>query len=412
MQAVIIAAGESSRFWPLNRAHKTASFLLGKPLVYWTLKGFVENGIKDIAVVCSKGSLLPEILNQENDLGISLTFFTQEEPIGTGNALLQAKDFVKGEFFVSWPNKVISKNLVKKMIEVKAKNKAQAVLTGAETKTPWDYGVAKLEGERVVEIVENPEQGKEPSNLKIIGSYLFEQDFFSYYEKLPQHHEADFIETINNYLKEKTGSFVKLEEDVPALKYPWELLLMQDILFRSENFKPIIHKTAVIEKNVVIKGDVAIGENAVIKANTIIEGPCFIGANCEIGYNNVIRGPVNIERNVKTGSFCEIKHSVIQEGTHVHSGYVGDSLIGKNCRIGAGFVAANRRFDRANIFATVKGKKVDSGTSYFGTAIGDNTHLGIHTGTMPGILVGSDCVISPGTVLFENVPNSTRVKKD
>ena len=403
MQAVIIAAGESSRFWPLNTVHKSASSLLGKPLVYWTVKGFVDNNIKDIAVVCSKGSAVPELLKQENDLGASLQFFTQQEPIGTGNALLQAKSFVKGEFFVSWPNKVISKSLAKKMMEQKAKDKAQVVLAGAETKTPWDYGVARLEGKRVVEIVENPEQGKEPSNFKVTGFYLFEPDFFEYYEKLPQHHEADSIETINNYLKDKTGSLVTLEEDVPALKYPWELFLMQDILFRSENFKPSIHKTATIEKNVVLKGDVMIGENTVVKANTVIEGPCFIGANCEIGYNNVLRGPLDIERNVKTGSFCEIKHSVIQEGTHLHSGYLGDSLVGKNCRIGAGFVAANRRFDRKNIFVVVKGKKVDSGFTHLGTAIGDNTRIGIQSGTMPGVLIGPGCAVKPGTMLFENL---------
>lgn len=412
MQAVIIAAGESSRFWPLNIAHKSASSLLGKPLAYWTIKGFVENGIKDIVVVCSKGSLLPEILQQENDLGISLRFAFQEEPIGTGNALWQAKDFVKEEFFVSWPNKVISKDWAKKMLQQKKQDKVVAVLAGAKTATPWDYGVARMEGERIKEIIENPERGKEPSDIKVTGFYLFEPDFFSYYEKLPQHHEADLIEAINMYLKAKSGSLVVFEKEVPALKYSWELFVMQDILFASEYFKPGIHSKAVIEKNVVINEDVAIGENTVIKANTVIEGPCFIGENCEIGYNNVIRGPVNIERNVKTGSFCEIKHSVIQEGTHVHSGYVGDSLIGKNCRIGSGFVSANRRFDRQNIFVMVKGKKVDSGLTSLGTAIGDNTHFGIQSGTMPGTLVGSDCVISPGVILFQNVPNGSLVRKE
>ena len=87
MQAVVIAAGESSRFWPLNQNHKTLSHLLGKPLVYWTLKGLAETGIKDVVVVCRANSSLPEMLRKENDLGVSLRFVFQEKPLGTGNAL-------------------------------------------------------------------------------------------------------------------------------------------------------------------------------------------------------------------------------------------------------------------------------------------------------------------------------------
>ena len=51
MQAVVIAAGESTRFWPLNNgSHKTQTLLLGKPIIYWTIKGLAENNITDIIV--------------------------------------------------------------------------------------------------------------------------------------------------------------------------------------------------------------------------------------------------------------------------------------------------------------------------------------------------------------------------
>ncbi|MBI2121123.1 MAG: NTP transferase domain-containing protein [Candidatus Wildermuthbacteria bacterium] len=102
MQAVIIAAGESSRFWPLNHHHKSQNRLFGKPLVYWTIKGFLARGVREFVVVCRPGSGMRELLEQENDLGVRIMCVEQTEGLGTGNALSYAKPFIKEPFFVSW----------------------------------------------------------------------------------------------------------------------------------------------------------------------------------------------------------------------------------------------------------------------------------------------------------------------
>ena len=389
MQAVLIAAGESSRFWPLNREHKSQVRLLGRSIIYWTVKGLAESGIRDIVVVCSKDSTIPAMLKGENDLGVKLSFVTQEERLGTGNALWQAREFLTQSFFVVWPNKVTSGDLVQKVLAKQKQENAKVVLVGTETSTPWNYGVARMEGNSVKGIVEKPKEGKEPSNVEIIGFYFLQPDFFSYYEKLPRHHETDFIDALNLYLQEKGASLVSVEKDMPTLKYPWELFPLLDTLFQFQTQRQIISPAAKI------------GEG------TVIEGPVYIGEGCEIGPHNVLRGPLNLERGVKTGAFCEIKHSIVQEGTHFHSGYIGDSIVGKDCRFGAGFVSANRRLDRAVISPLVKDKKVDTGLTYLGTVVGDNAHVGIHAGTMPGVFIGSGVLVGPGTIVFENVPDDT-----
>lgn len=409
MQAVIIAAGESSRFWPLSQGHKSQFRLLGKPIIFWTIKGLVENSITDIIVVHGAGSTLPAELGDGKDLGCTIFYVPQEQPLGTGNALWQARDLVRGPFLVVWPSKVNTKTMVAEMLLKQQQEGADMVMVGTETATPWDYGVARLEANQVKEIVENPAQGKEPSKIKTVGAYFFKQDFFSYYSGLSRHHEADFIDAINWYLKEKTGSLVMLKGDVPALKYPWELFSVLDTLFASQYFQPGVAPSARVGANVVIKGPVYIGENAVIKANTVIEGPAYIGPGCEIGYNNVLRGPINLEQNVKTGAFCEIKRSIFQEGTHAHSGYFGDSIADSKCRFGAGFVSANRRIDRETIPCEVKDKKLDTGLRAFGFIAGSEACFGIHSGTMPGILVGPHAVVGPNTHVMENVPDGMTV---
>ena len=408
MQAVVIAAGESKRFWPLNNGiHKSQFKLLGKSLIYWTLKGLAENNIKNVVVVVAKDSSVQEELGEGSDLGLSITYVVQKEPLGTGNALWQAKDLVKESFILLWGNKVGSKELVSEMIGRQKEEGADAVLVGTEVENPSDYGVFRLEAGpstgsgqgKIVEIIENPEQGKEPSRIALAGAYLLGPDLFEYYEKLSKHHEADLVDAINAYVKDKKVSLLVIEQKGLTLKYPWDLFGIMDYLFTSDYFKSLVAKSAQVPKNVIIRDPehVYIGENTVIKDGTIIEGSSYIGDNCVVGYSNVLRGFVDLEAGVKTGAFMEIKNSIVQKGTIFHSGYLGDSMVGKNCTFGAGFVTGNLRFD----------KKPIHGLPKLGAMVGDNSMFGIHSGTMPGVMIGTHCKIGPATHVFENLQDNT-----
>ncbi len=406
--AVILAAGESSRCWPINKGHKSRMVILGKSLIYWTIKGLISKGIKDIVLIVGPDSFLKEDLaSAVQDLGLNLSYAIQEKPLGTGNAIFRAKDFIKQPFFIFWPYKINAGDIVEKILEKYKVEKAQTILVGAKTAAPWDHGIFKLKEEKIIEIVEKPKSGEEPSDIKVAGTCFFQPDFFDYYQSLPQHHEKDFIDVLNIYIKNKKTEFVFWEKDSLKLKYPWDFLKILRIMFGTEKFKHFISSSARIGKNVTIKGKVYISDNVIIGDNTVISGSCFIDKNCKIGANNVLRGPISLAEEVATGAFMEIKNSIIGKGTHFHSGYLGDSIIGQNCRFGAGFITANRRFDQANIKSIVRGKKIDTGLNYFGTAIGDNAFFGVQSGTMPGVLVGSNCSIGPGTLVFENIEDNT-----
>lgn len=407
MQAVILAAGESSRFWPINQGHKSQIRILGKPLAYWTIKGLSERGIKDIVLIINDhSSLKDELALVCQDLDVNLSYAVQDNPLGTGDAVFRARDFIKEPFFIVWPYKINAKEIVGQILEKYKNNNTQAIFVGIKTSTPWDYGILKFEGEKVVEIVEKPKPKEEPSDIKTLGTYFLHPDFFEYYQRIKNHHQYDFVYALNLYIKEKEAEFVTLNKEPPSLKYPWEALGILRIMFESDEFKNYISPSALIGKNVVINGKAHIGENVSLGDNTVISGPCFIGDNCRIGANNVFRGPVNLEKEVITGAFSEIKNCIIQKGTHIHSGYLGDSIVGENCRFGAGFITANRRIDRGSIKSLVKDKKIDTGLTYFGMIVGNNTRFGIHSGTMPGVLIGSNCLIGPGTLVFENIEDN------
>lgn len=408
MQAVILAAGESSRFWPLNKEHKSQISFLGKPLIYWTIKSISDKGIKDIIVVVGpKSSLSKDLSFISQEFGIKLSFVVQEKPLGTGDALLRAKEMITGPFFVIWPYKINAGEIVEKIMEKQKKGEFQPMLICNSTNNPEDFGILKYEGERVVEICENPKKGEETSSVKISGTYFLNLDFFNHYQSIIEHHSEDFVDALNLYLKAREVVFVLWEETLPSLKYSWDFLKFSEKMFSSVEFKKYISPDAVIGKNVVLGENIYIGEKVVIGDNTIVSDNCFIGNNCKLGPNNVLRGPVSLEGDIVTGAFTEIKNCLIQKGTHFHSGYFGDSVIGKNCRFGAGFITANKRIDRETVKSIVKEKKKDTGLISFGMVVGDNSKFGIHTGTMPGTLIGNDCLIGPGTLVFKNIEDNT-----
>jgi len=398
MQAVILAAGESSRFWPLNYRHKSLMRIMGRSLIAYLIDDLRKAGIKDIIIVQSSKRDIEKELQDK-----SLKYVTQKSPIGTGDSLLAAEKFIKSDQFLAL-NAEDVKSQIKPLLASFKKSRNKLILFASRTKTPWLYGILKLEKNKVVEIVEKPKSGQEPSNLKNDNVFLLPKSFFGYLEKVPPH-PFSLIQALNLYAKENTIEAMVVKGETSSLKFPWHVFSL--LKSRTENLKSFKGKSVVIGKNVVILGPVFINQGTRIGANTVIHGPCYIGKNCQIGDSNVFRGPVNFEDNVKTGAFFEIKNSLVGQGTHFHSGYLADSLVGANCRVGGGFISANRRIDRKNIFSTVKKEKVDTDLTYFGAAIGNNTKIGVGVGVMPGVFIGSDSIVGPGSMVFENIPDNS-----
>jgi len=411
MQAVILAAGESSRFWPLNYQHKTLLKIMGRPLIWWTIDGLRNAGIKNIIIIQGPKKDNEEELKNYNFSGLKISYVIQKEPKGMGNALWQTRSLLKGQFFVLNAERIDIEEITYNLQLTTYNPKIKTLLFGQKTKNPQLFGIVKLKGDRVLEIVEKPAKGKEPSNVRVVGVYLLEPNFFDYYQKVKKE-KYDFEKALSNYMKKNEVKFVflkKSKKELFSLKYPWRLFTLEKYLF-DKFLKKKIAKSAKIAKNVVIEGDVYVGERTKIFEGAVIKGPCYIGDNCIIGNNSLIREYTNLENNVLIGAFAEVARSIFQENVHCHSGYFGDSIFGKGCNIGAGTITANVRLDRGEIKTKLKIKneklKIKTGLKSLGVIVGQNTKFGVNVSLMPGVLIGSDCQISPGSVVFENIEDN------
>ncbi len=402
--AVILAAGESSRFWPLNSRHKSLFYLMGKPIIWWNLQGIRENKIKKVFIVQSLTRDIEKELKKIKIPGLKIEFLIQAKPQGTGNALWQARNFLKTPFFVLNADVLCSGEILKIMWK-KIKKGEKAVLAGQKTKTPSLFGMMKIKKDRILGIVEKPKKGKEPSDIKVVGVYFLEPEYFSFYEKVKKG-PYDFEDALSAYMKKRKVTLALIdqpEENTPAfLKYPWHLFNLRKYLF-DKFLVGKIEKSAKISKNVIIEGNVYIGKKTRILEGAIIKGPCYIGENCFIGNHSLIREYVNLENNVTIGAFSEVARSIFEEGASSHSGYFGDSIIGKNTKIGAGTITSNVRLDREEIFAQVKKERINTGLRSFGTVVGENTFIGTNVNIMPGKFIGSNCKIGSNSLIISNI---------
>lgn len=410
LQAVILAAGKSSRFWPLGpglglgeEGHKSGIKLMGRPLIEYTIDSIIRSGITDIIIIEKDRSLLSSSIKKRP--GAKITFVAQKEPKGMGNAIMQARRLIKGQFFVLNPYHFNAEKFIAPMLEKSKTTGSKLILAATKTDTPEKYGILSLVKDVAKSIVEKPEKGKAPSDMRVIGIYLLPKDFFAVYETIRET-EYSFEATLSAYMKKSDVRIIKLEskDTPPTLKYPWDLFPLEKALFDSA-LKPEINSKPA--NNATITGRVHIGKNTKIYENACIKGPVYIGDNCIIGNNAIVRDYTNIEDGVMIGSNAEITRTIIQENTHIHSGFIGDSIISSGARIGAGIITANKKIDRSEIYATVKGERTATHLRSFGAVIGSGASLGINASTMPGVMIGSGAVIGANTEVRENVESGT-----
>lgn len=150
-----------------------------------------------------------------------------------------------------------------------------------------------------------------------------------------------------------------------------------------------------IENGVVVKGKLFLGKNSIIKSGTRIEGNVYIGDNCIIGPNAFLRNGTIIASNCFVGT-SEIKNSIILSNSKIpHFSYVGDSIIGRNCNLGAGTKIANLRHDKDSVKVMINGEQKDSKSKKLGALIFDDVKTGINSSINCGVILPKGSMIKP-----------------
>lgn len=401
MQAVILTAGNSSRFAPFNTTHKSLWQIMGKSIIEYTVDSLRDAGVTEIIIVCKDEAAFRSIFEQEAYRDISIIYRIQSEAKGMGDALLQAKDAITSDFFVLSAHRFDINSFTHPMIEKKSEG-ASIVLLSQHTDDVSEFGSVSLKGDRVLDLIEKPRDVSTKEGFRLLSTYLLNVDFLGELENTEAGH-YQFETAISNFCKKHDVRTLIVENESYSLKYPWDIFNLRDALFNKKNTSS--SGSVKVSPTAQLIGDVILGENVQVMEYAVIKGPCYIGNNSIIGDHALIRNGSVLENDCVIAAGAEIKNSVIAAGSHVH-GYIGDSVIGRNARIGFGFCSSNVRLDRGEVFVHVADKKVGTHRKNMGAIIGDDVKIGTNVSTMPGVVIGNNAIIGPSTMVKENIEDN------
>jgi len=400
MKAVILAAGEGKRMRPLTYERpKVMLPIAGKPIIEHLLEEMKEVGIEDfVFVVGYHDETIRNYFEKGERSDVNIQYVTQKTQLGTADALRRTEGLVEDKFLMLNGDTIVSAGDIEKVIT------GDTTIGVIEVRNPGDYGVVETEGERITKIHEKMKEP--PSNLINAGVYLLDENIFTALSKTAKSKRGEFELTDSLQLLIESGNnvFWKKIKHWIDVSYPWDLLRANELLI--EKISAV--NRGELEETVWIKGKdkVSIGEGTLVKSGSYIEGPVVIGENCEIGPNSYIRANTSIGDNCHIGSAVEIKSSIIMDGTKIpHLSYVGDSIIGCRCNLGAGTKIANLRFDDAYI----KAKGLDTGRRKLGAIISDGVKTGINACIDAGAIIGNNTLIGPGAFASGYIEESSRI---
>jgi len=388
IQAVIMAAGKSTRTWPLTLTKpKPLLKVMNKEIIKHNLdalQGLVSEVI--IIVGFKKEMIIEEIGHKYGKLKIR--YAEQKRQLGTGHALKYVEKLIKGKFIVMGGDDIFSKK------DIKACLRHKYAVLGCKVEDPGRFGVFVVKGKEVKKVVEKPK--KFVSGIANAGLYVFDKSVFKFKLRKSQRGEYEIVDYINALIKKERVVCEKVKGRWLSVGNPWDLIEANSVLV-SEIKNDIKGK---VEKNVIVKGKLKAGKGTEILSGTYIKGNVIIGENCLIGPNCYLRGNTSIGDGCHIGQAVEIKNSVIMDNAKVpHLSYIGDSVIGENSNLGAGTITANLKHDNKNVRSVVKGKIVDTGRRKFGTIIADDVHTGINTTIYPGRKIWPGVSTLPGEII-------------
>jgi bifunctional UDP-N-acetylglucosamine pyrophosphorylase/glucosamine-1-phosphate N-acetyltransferase len=398
MDALILAAGEGTRMRPLTA--NTAKPMLpvaGKPCIEHTFDALKKVGVKRMVVVI--GWRMAHLRNFIQDQkGVKIETVEQKSRLGTAHAIQQARKKFSEPFLCVNGDVVLSSGMVKDLLDAHKKSGLSVVL-GKEVEKPERYGVLQLDRDktRLVKILEKPK--RPPSNLINTGLYVLDTGIFKAIDTTGKSRRGEYEITDSlTTMAREPGVVVKTtKHEYIDISEPWDMLDANAMLLEEIDSSNV--KKGTVEKNVFIKGNVVLGKKAVLKSGTYIEGNVIIGEGSVIGPNTYIRGPVSVGSGCKIGASVEVKNTIVMDGSHLpHHNYVGDSIIGQRCNLGAGTKIANLRLDDANITSYIRRTSVETGRRKLGVIMGDDVKTGINSMIDVGTVIGENSFIGPGAL--------------
>lgn len=332
MKAIIPAAGLGTRLRPLTFTRpKPVLRVAGQPIIRHAIHTLVQAGIRDIGIIVSEVTRA-EIQHAVRELtDLNLTLIDQTRQLGLGHAVLTARDWVEQDDFCVYLGDNLFEKGAAPFVEAFRQTRPDALIALVEVADPTAFGVAELDGTRIVRLVEKPKTP--PSNMAVAGLYCFTPRIFEMLDGMPPSARGEYeitdgiqrlIESgadvqgqqVEGWWKD-TGRPADLLEANRLLLERLESQVEGEVVDSQLTGRVVVPASSRVIRS-KIQGPVVLGENVLIE-------DAYIGAFTSIGRDSVVRR-------------AEIEHSVVDAEAVIENvdTRLQDCLIGVRAQVRGG----------------------------------------------------------------------------
>ncbi len=204
MKGIVLAGGTGSRLFPLTKVTNKHLLPVGQePMIFYPVKKLIEAGADEILIVTGVDHMgdVVNLLGSGKEFGCRFTYKVQDEAGGIAQALGLAENFVGKDLCCVILGDNIFESSIASFAAAFREQARGARLLLKQVHDPQRYGVAEVEGGKVVRIVEKPKEPK--SDLAVVGVYFYDADVFSVIRTLKPsgRGELEITDVNNHYLR-------------------------------------------------------------------------------------------------------------------------------------------------------------------------------------------------------------------
>lgn len=431
LKTLILAAGKGTRM--KSELPKVIHEVNGIPMISKIIKVLeILKPEENILILGHKKEEVLKVVGEDAD------YVVQTEQLGTGHAVLQAKDKLEdydGDVMVlCGDTPLLREETLEELYKFHRDTDSVTTILTSIYDNPFGYGRIVKENGLVKAIVEEKEADAETKKIKEVnaGVYCFKgRELFDALSKITNNNEKGeyyLTDVIGIQVGEekKVQSFVLNDNiEILGVNSKVELAQASKVLRDRKNIELMEKGAILIDPSAVYaEEDVEVGRDTIIYPGAILQGKTVIGENCQIlGTTRIIdstlgdnikvessvieesileegvtvgpfahlRPKSHLKEKVHIGNFVEVKKSTLEKGVKAgHLTYLGDAQIGEDTNIGAGTITCN--YDGKNKFKTVVGK---------------NSFIGSDSMLVAPVVIGENALVGAGSVITKDVPDNS-----
>jgi glucose-1-phosphate thymidylyltransferase len=332
LKGLILSGGTGTRLRPITyTSAKQLVPVANKPVLFYGIEAMAKAGIEEVGIIIAPetGAEVRAAAGDGSRFGVRITYIPQQAPLGLAHAVLTAESFLEDSPFVMYLGDNLLQGGIDDLVDAFRANQPDALILLTPVPDPEHYGVAELDGDCVVRLVEKPAEPK--TDLALVGVYMFTACV---------HDAARAIEPSGRGELEITDAIQHLVDQgrrvEPHIVRGWwkDTGRLEDMLAANRLvLDTIVRRVDGELVDSQVDGRVVVEAGARLERSSV-RGPAIIGAgarltDCYVGPYTAVGERCSIHR-------AEVEHSILLAGSSVRdlNGRMESSLLGRNVEIG------------------------------------------------------------------------------